>query len=128
MPSDDYDADKAVATDGNSGADLGDKVYRKVAAQYERESGREPTIGDPYQTGWDITSFDPETKETRLIEVKGKGCPWTKDEVVELSRAQVRKAFKGIGRADTGFLVSLRCGEDGMTGATKCCPSQIRPK
>ena len=30
----------------------------------------------------------------RLIEVKGKGRPWDDDEVVELSRAQIRKAFE----------------------------------
>ena len=37
--------------------------------------------------------MDPRTGEIRLIEVKGKGCPWVDNEVVELSRAQVRKAF-----------------------------------
>ena len=41
-----------------------------------------------------IRSIDPKTKEVRLIEVKGKGCLWDEDEVVELSRAQVRKAFE----------------------------------
>ena len=92
-PEDD-DASMATRTDGESGALLGDEVYRKVAAQYERESGREPKIGEPHQTGWDIRSVDPESGEVRLIEVKGKGCPWIDDEVVELSRAQVRKAFE----------------------------------
>ena len=62
--------------------------------QYERESGREPELGDPHQTGWDVRSMDPKTGEiTRLIEVKGKGCPWVDAEVVELSRAQIREAF-----------------------------------
>ena len=88
------DTSRAMRTDRSSGKDLGDEVYREVAALYERESGREPELGHPHQTGWDIRSVDPETKSVRLIEVKGKGCPWVEDEVVELSRAQVRKAFE----------------------------------
>ena len=91
---DDDGASRAARTAGESGAHLGDEVYRDVAAQYERESGREPEIGEPHQTGWDIRSVDPETGMVRLIEVKGKGRPWVDDEVVELSRAQVRKAFE----------------------------------
>ena len=73
---------------------LGDEIYRKVAAQYERESGRKPKLGDPHQPGWDLRSVDPDTGLERLIEVKGKGCKWIDDEVVELSRAQIRKAFE----------------------------------
>ena len=69
-------------------------MYREVAAQYERNAGREPSLGGSHQAGWDIRSTDPKTKEVRLIEVKGKGYPWDKDEVVELSRAQVRKALE----------------------------------
>lgn len=95
MPSDDDDeVSKATRADGNPGANLGDEVYREVAAQYERKSGREPEFGAPHQTGWDIRSVDLETGAVRLIEVKGKGCPWVDDEAVELSRAQVRKAFE----------------------------------
>ena len=90
-PSD--DAGTAPQEDRDSGAGLGDETYRSIVAQYERESGREPEIGDPHQTGWDISSVDPKTEDIRLIEVKGKGRPWTEDEVVELSRAQVREAF-----------------------------------
>jgi len=78
----------------DSATDLGDEVYREIAAAYERLFGREPELGDPHQTGWDVRSHDPETGGTRLIEVKGKGLPWTEDEVVELSRAQVAKAFE----------------------------------
>lgn len=73
---------------------LGDEIYRKVAAQYEREFGRKPKLGDPHQPGWDLRSVDPDTGLERLIEVKGKGCKWIDDEVVELSRAQIRKAFE----------------------------------
>ena len=73
---------------------LGDEVYRRIAAQYERDGGRSPEIGKPGQTGWDLRSVDPKTGAERLIEVKGKGCPWVQDEVVELSRAQVREAFE----------------------------------
>ncbi len=73
---------------------LGDEEYRMVAAQYEREAGREPKLGDPRQTGWDIRSTDPRTKAVRLIEVKGRGRPWDEEEVVELTRAQIGKAFE----------------------------------
>lgn len=86
-----------VATDQAEGDEvraLGDEEYREVAAQYERKAGREPELGDPHQTGWDIRSTDLETGQVRLIEVKGKGCPWDGDEVVELSRAQIREAFE----------------------------------
>ena len=73
---------------------LGDEVYREKAAQYEKEEGREPQLGAPHQAGWDLRSVDPATGKARLIEVKGKGCPWTEDEVVELSRAQAHRAFE----------------------------------
>lgn len=93
---------KNVGTDQNPRAEegesegglLGDEIYRKVAMQYERELGRAPELGGTRQEGWDIRSVDPETGLERLIEVKGKGRPWEGDEVVELSRAQVRKAFE----------------------------------
>lgn len=83
------------AEEGESeGGLLGDEIYREVAMQYERELGRAPELGGTRQEGWDIRSVDPETGLERLIEVKGKGRPWEGDEVVELSRAQVRKAFE----------------------------------
>ena len=69
------------------------KSTDEAAARYEREANRVPEDGDPRQVGWDIRSVDPETNEVRLIEVKGKGCLWDGDEVVELSRAQVRESF-----------------------------------
>ena len=95
IPSDDDDdPSEAARTNGSSDAGLGDEEYRKDAMRYERKAGRKPVLGDPRQTGWDIHSLDPKTGEiVRLIEVKGKGRPWDGDEVVELSRAQVRKAF-----------------------------------
>lgn len=77
----------------SEGGLLGDEIYRKVAMQYERELGRNPELGGTRQEGWDIRSVDPKTGLERLIEVKGRGCRWEGDEVVELSRAQVRKAF-----------------------------------
>ena len=80
--------------DDDEGRLLGDEEYREAAAQYEREAGREPELGDPFQAGWDIRSTDPETQQVRLIEVKGRGRPWDGDEVVELSGAQIRKAFE----------------------------------
>ena len=89
-----YDASEAATTIGDKDTSLGDEEYREVAAQYEREAGREPELGDPRQAGWDIRSTDPETQEVRLIEVKGKGRPWDDAEVVELSGAQIRKAFE----------------------------------
>ena len=57
-------------------------------------------MGDPHQVGWDLRSVDPDTGLERLIEVKGKGCKWIDDEVVELSRAQVRKAFETSDRVE----------------------------
>lgn len=92
--------DEAVADDqadrsGNGlEFELGDESYRRIAEEYERLCGRQPQVGDPRQTGWDLQSREPETGLERLIEVKGKGRPWTEDEVVELSRAQVSKAFE----------------------------------
>ena len=93
------EGDVAIAgtTDGDEDKRLGDEEYRDAVAKYEREAGREPELGDPHQTGWDVRSTDPETQEVRLIEVKGRGRPWDGDEVVELSGAQVRKAFEAGG-------------------------------
>ncbi len=88
------DAGEATAINGDTDKSLGDEEYREVTAQYEREAGREPELGDPRQSGWDIRSIDPETHEVRLIEVKGRGRPWDDVEVVELSGAQIRKAFE----------------------------------
>ena len=90
----DGEAGEATGPNGNSGTDLGDEEYRTAVVQYEEEAGRKPELGEPHQTGWDVRSIDPQTEEIRLIEVKGKGCPWVGDEVVELSGAQVRKAFE----------------------------------
>ena len=88
------EAGEAGAIKGDTDKSLGDEEYRAVAAQYEREAGREPEVGDPHQAGWDLRSIDSETREVRLIEVKGKGRPWDDDQVVELSGAQIRKAFE----------------------------------
>ena len=88
------DAGETGISNEDRPAVLGDEEYRKVAARYEREAGREPELGDPRQTGWDIRSTDPRTKAVRLIEVKGRGRPWDEDEVVELTRAQIGKAFE----------------------------------
>ena len=102
---DDDGPSESARTNGSSGSGLGDEEYRKAVMQYEKKAGREPELGDPHQPGWDIRSVDPKTGEiVRLIEVKGKGCPWVDDEVVELSRAQVRKAFEASdGRTEGGW-------------------------
>ncbi len=92
-PEEDDAAETGISNEDRPTA-LGDEEYRKVAARYEREAGREPELGDPRQTGWDIRSTDPRTKAVRLIEVKGRGRPWDEDEVVELTRAQIGKAFE----------------------------------
>ena len=104
------DAGEAAAINGDTDKSLGDEEYREVAAQYEREAGREPELDDPHQSGWDIRSIDPETQEVRLIEGKGRGRPWDDVEVVELSGAQIRKAFEAteswylyvVGKTDEG--------------------------
>ena len=108
-------AGEVGTTNRDSGTDLGDEAYREIAARYEREAGREPELGDPHQTGWDIRSTDPKTNEVRLIEVKGKGRPWDGNEVVELSRAQIRKAFKTTDEqiTDSWYLYVVEKTDDG---------------
>ena len=90
------DSGKIAEVNENLDAKIGDEQYREIVMQYERKYGREPKLGDPYQTGWDICSIDPKTGDIRFIEVKGKGVPWIGDEVVELSRAQAHEAFKAV--------------------------------
>ena len=103
-PSDDEQESEPSEDLGPNSRELpSDELYRRVAAQYERQFGREPEHGDPYQQGWDLRSVDPETGTNRLIEVKGKGRPWDNDEVVELSRAQIHKAFAMSGGETTGL-------------------------
>ena len=95
LPSTDEDEQmKVVPTNGETLSGLGDEEYRKIVVHYEREAGREPELGDPHQSGWDVRSFDPKNGKFRLIEVKGRGRPWDDGEVVELSSAQIRKAFE----------------------------------
>ncbi len=104
VPSDQGDlASEATEIDDNLGAGIGDEEYREAAMKYEREAGRDPELGDPHQKGWDICSTDPKTQEVRLIEVKGKGRPWEEEEVVELSRAQVRTAFKTLDEGNAAW-------------------------
>ena len=113
---DDGDGDPGEATRPNrdSGTGFGDEEYRRAAAEYESMSGREPEFGDAHQTGWDIRSVDPQTGEIRLIEVKGKGYPWINDEVVELSRAQARKAFEAsVARKEHWYLYVVEKTGDG---------------
>lgn len=91
----DEDTGEATAVNGDTNKSLrDDEEYREIVAQYEREAGREPEIGARHQAGWDIRSIDPRTQEVRLIEVKGRGRSWDDTEVVELSSAQIRKAFE----------------------------------
>jgi hypothetical protein len=122
---DDDPASKTTRTDGNPGANLGDEKYRKVVAQYEEKSGREPEFGDPHQTGWDIRSVDLKTGAVRLIEVKGKGCPWVGDEVVEISQAQVRKAFEAAEQT-TGSWYLYVVQRRRIMASIMCCLSQIQ--
>ena len=97
-PDEDDGTTEPRTTDAGSGRPMGDEEYRDAAADYERQAKRVPEDGDPRQVGWDIRSVDPVTGEVRLIEVKGKGCLWDGDEVVELSRAQVRESFRAEDR------------------------------
>ena len=103
-PIDNRDTNNVTKKIKNSDPSLGDEKYRQVAEQYEKEFGREPILGDPHQSGWDIRSVDPKTGDVRFIEVKGKGRPWTNDEVVELSRPQIKKAFEvSVEQADESW-------------------------
>ena len=115
-PSDDEQEAEPTEDRGPNSRELpSDELYRRVAAQYERQFGREPEHGDPYQQGWDLCSTDPETGTKRLIEVKGKGRPWDNDEVVELSRAQIHKAFAMSAGETTGlwYLYVVERADDG---------------
>ena len=89
-----------TASSATNSVGLGDEDYREAAMQYERKFGRKPELGHSHQKGWDICSMDPDTGETRLIEVKGKGTLWIDEEVVELSQAQIRKALRTSGEPD----------------------------
>ena len=126
-PDEDDDTVEPTTTGGNSGGALGDEEYREAAARYEWEANREPEFGDPYQVGWDIRSVDPENNEVRLIEVKGKGCLWDGDEVVELSRAQVRESFKAADRQNSGVLVFVRRREDARKHFPRATHQKSRP-
>ena len=83
-----------TAGSGTNSPNWRDEEYREAAMQYECKFGRKPKLGPSHQKGWDICSVDPDTGETRFIEVKGKGTLWVDDEVVELSRAQIREALQ----------------------------------
>ena len=99
---------------GSLNAGLGDKLFRETAARYEKKRGWIPVFGTANQPGWDIRSSDPKSSQVRYIEVKGKGTAWEGEEVVELSRAQVRKAFElsKENKADW-YLYVVECEGDG---------------
>ena len=68
---------------------------------YERTRGRVPQSKTDTQAGHDVDSFDSEEgninrKPARRIEVKGKGVPWTGDQIVEQSDRQYGDASKCI--------------------------------
>ena len=113
-PGDEEKANEHKEDKPHADGSLGDELYREIAARYERECGRDPEIGKPGQTGWDLRSVDPEGVE-RLIEVKGKGCAWVEDEVIALSRAQVHKAFamRGVSTPGGWYLYVVELLEDG---------------
>ncbi len=97
------DTNKVGTTNGNPGAFHADTEERQIAAKYEREDGREPELLPFHHKGWDIRSTDPKSGTVRLIEVKGKGCPWVQDEIVELSHTQLRAAFEASGEPNTDW-------------------------
>ena len=105
--------DEVEQSERNVDGSLGDEIYRRVAAQYEMEAGRKPEIAAPNQTGWDIRSVDPTNGLSRLIEVKGKGGLWTEDEVVELSQAQVRIAWRAGDESVNWYLYVVERTNDG---------------
>lgn len=124
----------AIAT-ARTTAGIGDEEYREAAMQYERKFGREPALGSPQQEGWDIRSKDVDAGEIRLIEVKGKGSPWVDDEVVELSRAQVRQALKTLDQAEAKgplkeiwYLYVVENTGDGYKVLPVCNPAETTTK
>lgn len=99
---------------GSLNAGLGDKLFRETAARYEKKRGWIPVFGTANQPGWDIRSSDPKSSQVRYIEVKGKGTAWEGEEVVELSRAQVRKAFELSKENEADwYLYVVECEGDG---------------
>jgi len=74
-----------------------DERFREAVMEYERKRGRIPELKSETEAGHDIDSFVREKgslgrKLLRRIEVKGKGVPWTGDEIVEQSDRQYRDA------------------------------------
>ena len=99
---------------GSLNAGLGDELFREIAARYEKKRGWIAVFGTANQPGWDIRSSDPKSSQVRYIEVKGKGKAWEDEEVVELSRAQVRKAFEMSKEKEADwYLYVVECEADG---------------
>lgn len=76
-----------------------DQRFRDAVMEYESHHGRIPLAKSETEEGHDIDSFIREKKSLgrkllRRIEVKGKGVPWTEDEIVELSDRQYTDASK----------------------------------
>lgn len=84
----------AGSGDGRRGSfsSLGDSDARDVVVQYERFHGREATIKDEGQPGFDVSSVDP-GGATRFIEIKGMQKSFDGDASVLLSRRQIQDAF-----------------------------------
>ena len=108
---DDDEASRAARTAGESGAHLGDEIYRDVAAQYERESGREPEIGEPHQTGWDIRSVEPGDRDGPAHRGEGQGMSVGRRRGGGAEPRSSAQGVRRVGEADDGVVVSLRRGE-----------------
>src|SRR5262249_14398528 len=108
-----------------------DQRFREAVMEYERRRDRIPQSKDESEEGHDIDSFSREKgsigrKLLRRIEVKGKGVPWTDDEIVEMSDRQYRDASQceleaGVTRAP-GFDYWLYVVEDDGSGKLNVLP------
>lgn len=108
-----------------------DARFREAVMEYERKRNRIPQLKDESEEGHDIDSFIREKgsigrKLLRRIEVKGKGVPWTDDEIVEMSDRQYRDASQceleaGVTRAP-GFDYWLYVVEDDGSGKLNVLP------
>jgi len=73
--------------------EMADREYREATVKYESLFGRSAVMCPERQPGYDIESSQ-DGRLCRRIEVKGKGVPWERDELVRVSRTQFEAASR----------------------------------